>query len=194
MRFKILSSLVATAALVPALSQADGFSYSYLEGAYVNSDVDNFDKDIDGFAVRGSVELPKNIFLFGNYTDQGTSILGTDVGLQALELGAGYAWPLASNLDLYGKVGYVHAEADLPGPNIDDDGYLLGVGLRGRVAEKFELEGGVKYRDLSDWGDDTTVGLAARYFFTPNFAAGLDGEFGEDANSYGVNVRWNFGK
>ena len=38
MRFKIVSSLVATAALLPVLVHADGLSYSYLEGAYINSD------------------------------------------------------------------------------------------------------------------------------------------------------------
>lgn len=194
MRFKIVSSLVATAALLPAFAQAEGFSYSYLEGAYVNSDVDNFDKDIDGFSLRGSFEVTDHVFLFGNYTDQSTSILGTDVGLQQFQLGAGYAWPVGKNIDLYGKLGYAHAELDVPGPNPDDNGYTLGVGLRGRPLEALELEGGINYLDLNDSGDDTSLNVGARYFFTPQFAVGVEGAFSNDVDTYGVNVRWNFGK
>ena len=194
MRFKIVSSLIVTAALVPAFAHADGFSYSYLEGAYVNTDIDNFDKDVDGFALRGSFEITPHVFVFGNYANQSTSIFGSDVGLEQYQVGAGYAWPVASNIDLYGKAAYAHAQLEVPGPNVDDDGYLLGVGMRGRLAQDFEIDGSVNYMDLNDSGDDTTFGIAARYYFTPQFAAGLEGEFGSDANTYGVNVRWTFGK
>jgi len=194
MRFKILPALVATAAVLPVVAQADGLSYSYLEGAYINTDIDNFDRDVDGFALRGSFEVTDNVFLFGDYSDQSTSIFNTDYGLQQLKLGVGYAWPLDKNLDLYGKVGYVHAELDVPGRNPDDDGYLLAVGMRGRVLDALELEGSVNYIDLNDSGDDTSLGLAARYFFMPQFAVGLEGDFGDNADTYGVNVRWNFGK
>lgn len=194
MRFKIVSSVVAAAALLPVLVHADGLSYSYLEGAYVSSDVDHYDRNVDGFAFRGSFEITKQAFLFGDYTDQSTSIFDSDIDLRTFKLGAGYAWPIAKNVDVYGKVGYVRAEADIPGPNLSDDGYTLGVGMRGRVIEPLELEGAVNYTDLNDSGDDTSLGLAARYFFTPQFAVGLEGEFGNDVNTYGVNVRWNFGK
>ena len=194
MRLKIISSLVASAALLPVLAHADGLSYSYLEGAYINSDVDNFNEDVDGLALRGSFEITDQVFLFGSFSDQSTSIFGSDVDLTAFRIGAGYAWPIAKNVDVYGRIGYARVEADLPGPNLSDDGYTLGVGMRGRVIEPLELEGAVNYTDLNDSGDDTSLGLAARYFFTPQFAVGVEGEFGNDVDTYGVNVRWNFGK
>jgi hypothetical protein len=111
-----------------------------------------------------------------------------------MNLGVGYAWPIGPKADIYGKLGYVSAEVDAGGFDADDDGYLLGVGLRGRPADQLELEGAVNYTDLSDSGDTTSVGLAARWFFTEQFAVGVEGEFGEDANTYGVGVRWNFGQ
>lgn len=194
MRFKLFTALIATAALAPAYAHADGFSYSYVEGGYVNTDIDDFDEDVDGFALGGSFELTPHLFVFGNYANQGTSIFGTDVNLEQFQLGAGYAWPLSGNLDLYGKVGYAHAQFEVPGPNFDDDGYLLAAGMRGRLTDAFELEGSVNYTDLNDSGDDTTLGVAARYYFTPQFAVGVAGDFGDDANTYGVNVRWSFGK
>ena len=92
------------------------------------------------------------------------------------------------------RIGYVNAEASAGGFDIDDDGYLLGVGLRGRPADQFELEGAVNYTDLSDSGDTTSFGLGARWYFTEQFALVVEGEFGDDANTYGVGVRWNFGQ
>ena len=194
MRFKFASALAASAAFVPFLAQAEGFSYSYLDAAYVNTDIDQFDEDVDGFALRGSYELTNNVFVFAGYADQGTSVAGFDIDLQTYNLGLGYAWPLGKALDVYGKMGYVSAEVDAQGfGDADDDGYSLAVGLRGRAVEQLELEGAVNYVDLSDSGDDTTLDLGARWYFTPQFAFGVEGSFGDDANTYGLGVRWNFG-
>lgn len=194
MRLKLISVLAATAAFAPFLAHAEGLSWSYLEGGYVNTDIDRFDEDVDGFALRGSYELTDEVFVFGGYTDQSTSVAGRDLDVQSWNLGLGYAWPLGEALDLYGKLGYVSAEADLEGfGDADDDGYSLAVGLRGRAVEQLELEGAVSYVDLSDSGDDTTLDLGARWYFTPQFAFGIEGSFGDDANTYGLGVRWNFG-
>jgi len=193
-RFKFASALVASAACLPFLAQAEGLSWSYLEGGYVNTDIDSFDEDVDGFALGGSYGLTDNVFVFAGYTDQGTSVAGFDIDLQTYNLGLGYAWPLGNALDLYGKVGYVSAEADVQDlGNADDDGYSLAAGLRGRAMEQLELEGAVSYVDLSDSGDDTTLDLGARWYFTPQFAVGVEGSFGDDANTYGLGVRWSFG-
>ena len=77
MRFKLFTALIATAALAPAYAHAEGFSYSYVEGGYVNTDIDDLDEDVDGFALKGSFELTPHLFVFGNYANQGTSIFGT---------------------------------------------------------------------------------------------------------------------
>lgn len=194
MRFKFASALAASAAFLPFLAQAEGLSYSYLDAAYINTDIDRFDEDVDGFALRGSYELTNNVFVFAGYADQSTSVAGFDIDLQTYNLGLGYAWPLGKALDVYGKVGYVSAEVDAQGfGDADDDGYSLAVGLRGRAVEQLELEGAVNYVDLSDSGDDTTLDLGARWYFTPQFAFGVEGSFGDDANTYGLGVRWNFG-
>lgn len=194
MRFKFVSALAASAAFVPFLAQAEGLSWSYLEAAYVNTDVDGFNEEVDGFALRGSFEIVDNLFIFAGYADQGTSVGGFDIDLKSYNAGLGYAWPIGQALDLYGKVGYVKAEVDTNFiGDVDDDGYLLAVGLRGRAVEQLELEGSVNYVDLSDSGDDTTFDLGARWYFTPQFAVGLEGSFGDDANTYGLGARWSFG-
>lgn len=194
MRFQSISAIATTAALLPFLAQAEGLSYSYLEAAYINTDIDQFDEEVDGFALRGSFEITEQVFVFAGYSNQSTEIFGTDLDVEQMNIGLGYAWSIAPTTDIYGKVGYVDAQVDAGAFDADDDGYMLAVGLRGRPADQLELEGSVNYVDLSDSGDDTSVGLAARWFFTEQFAVGVEGAFGDDANTYGVGVRWNFGQ
>ena len=189
------ATLAACVALSPVLAQADRPSYSLLDAGYVVTDVDNFNKDVDGYLLRGSWQFTDNWFAYGRYIDQSTDISGVNLDVSQWSIGAGYAWPLNDALDIYGKAGYVEADADVDTFNahVNDDGYELSVGLRGLAMPQFEYEGAVNYTDLSDSGDTTSVALAARWYFLPQFAVGIEGEFGQDANSYGIGARWNFG-
>ena len=196
MRSKLLSAVVAASLGLASAANAEGPSYSYADLAYVSTD-DGGDEELNGFALRGSVEITDQVFLFGTYTDQSADSGGADVDYTTYRIGGGYAWSLSDTADLYGKLGYVSAEAEVNVPgfgggSVDDSGLLLGVGLRGRVANVFELEGSVNYYDI-DIGDETSLGLAGRWFFTEQFSAFAEGEFGDDLTTYGVGMRWNFG-
>ncbi|MCC7463772.1 MAG: outer membrane beta-barrel protein [Gammaproteobacteria bacterium] len=193
MGLKRVLTLAVSAALLPLWAQADGLSYSHLDAAYVTTDVDDFSQDVDGLALRGSVELTERVFAFAGFTTQSTSILGSDLDVKSYDLGVGYAWPLSPTADLYGKVHYLRAEADYAGFDADDDGYGLSAGVRSRIMDQLELEGSVRYTDLSDSGHDTALGLGARWYFSRQLAVGVEGEFGDDAKTYGIGVRWTFG-
>ena len=190
MQRRILSGLAALAAALPLASQAETMSYSYAELGYVdaNLDVGSFNVDGDGFALRGSLAVHQNYFVFANYQD-----LSFDGGVDTtlLEVGGGGHWPLSDKVDIIGKVGITKAELDSGRFDADDDGFLLGGGIRARVAQEFELEGGLNYIDLSDSGDNTSVYAAGRWYFTPAFAAGIEAELGDDVNTYGLGVRWS---
>ena len=186
MRYHLVSAVAALGAMLPLMTKAaDELSYSYLDPAYITT-------DIDGFALRGSLEVTDQFFGWAGYTTQSTEVFGEDLDYTTMSIGGGYAWPLSPTADIYGRLGYVKAEVDYAGFDADDDGFLLGAGLRARVAQEFELEGGLNYMDFSDSGDDTSVYAAGRWYFTPSFAAGLEAELGNDATTYGIGVRWNF--
>ena len=198
MRSKLLSAVVAASLGLACAANADDVSYSYADLAYITTDIDGVDEDLDGFGLRGSVEITDQVFLFGIYTDQSAESGGVDVDYTTMTLGGGYAWSLSDSADLYGKLGYASAEVEVSVPglggfSVDDDGFMLGMGLRGRVSPAFELEGAVNYYDYSDSGDDTSLGAAARWFFTDQFSAFAEGEFGDDVTTYGIGMRWNFG-
>ena len=194
MRKYILALLAATLAFAPLLARAEGPSYSFVEAGYIVTDIDDFDEEFDGFGIRGSIEFVENWFLYAGYLDQSAEIFGVDVDATGFDVGFGYAFPLSDVMDLYGKLGYTEVEIEAFDESVDDDGYELSLGLRASVMEQLELEGAVNYVDLSDSGDDTSFGLAARWYFMPQFALGIEGEFGDDANSYGVSARWEFGR
>jgi hypothetical protein len=194
MRKYILALLAATLAFAPLLVRAEGPSYSFVEAGYIVTDIDDFDEEFDGFGIGGSFEFVENWFLYASYLDQTAEISNVDIDATGFDVGFGYAFPLTDTMDLYGKLGYTEVEIEVFDESVDDDGYALSLGLRARVIEQLELEGAVNYVDLSDSGDDTSLGLAARWYFMPQFALGIEGAFGDDANSYGVSARWEFGR
>lgn len=193
MRSSLLKGAVAASLMLPLAALAERPVYSYIEAGYVVTDVDGISDNLDGFALVGSAALTENLFLFAGYAQQSASPFGIDVDFKSYTVGGGYAWPLSDTLDVYGEVGYVKAEADVEGFGDDDDGYSLAAGVRAFVLDQLELEGALTFVDLSDSGSDTSFGAAARWYFTPQFAVGFEAGFSDDANSYGITARVNWG-
>jgi hypothetical protein len=193
MQRSILSGLAALAAALPVASHADTMDYSYAELGYVDTklDADAVDVDGNGFALRGSLAVHPNFFVFANYEHLGYDF---DVDTTLLEVGGGGHWPLSDKVDVVGRLGIVKAGLDIDRADIDvdDDGFMFGARVRGVVAPKFELEGGFDYRDLDDAGDDTTIVMEGRYFFLEQLAGGLSVAIGDDVTSLGLNARWTF--
>lgn len=198
MRKSLLGLVVTSLVMVPFVAaQAEDISYTYVDLGYLTTDLDGVGKDLDGFVLRGSFEVADNFFLDARYLDQSVKVAGIDFDSKQYGIGGGYAWSFADNMDLYGRIGYTEVELDVSGGggggfDVDDDGYELGVGIRARPVELLELQGAVNYVDLSDSGDDTSFGIAARWFITDVFALGIEGEFADDADTYGVGFRLQF--
>jgi hypothetical protein len=189
------TALAVVAAMAPLTGHADGLSYSYWDHTYNAADVDGLDKKLDGYGIGGSIELSERVFFFANYADVSATMFGTEVSEKNVGVGLGYAWPVAHNIDLIGRVGYAHASADIEDfGGVDDDGYSLGIGVRGRFADSFELEGGVQYVDLKDFGDDTAVGIGFQWYFIPDVAISISGSYSEDSTAYSIGLRGTWGR
>lgn len=182
----VLGSLMLAA--TPLAAMADDMSYSYVDAAYVETDIDNA-PTADGFGLRGSVGFAENWFVFADYADQ--SVQGIDITTYDVGFGGHYA--MTDSLDVVGRVGYLKAEVDAGGGiNADDDGYLVDLGLRGRVADGVELEGGIHYTDFTDGGDDTGLYVGGRFHFNKTWAVGAEYQSGDDADSLLAYVRASF--
>ncbi|XOV82671.1 MAG: outer membrane beta-barrel protein [bacterium] len=183
--------LVALAVSVSAPVLADDdMSYSFIEGAYIDTEIDDGpDIDGDGFGLNGSVEIGTNYFLTASYSTQDFDF-GVDLDQKSIGFG-GYA-ALSDTVDLVGTISYVDAELDTRFGSADDSGFGLGVGVRALVAPNVELEGGISYVDLDDSGDDTSLALGGRYYFTEAFALGAGVSFGDDVTSWNIGARFEF--
>lgn len=186
----ILGSLVALGLAGSALAADSGFSYSNVELGYIDTEIDDFDVNGDGFGLRGSFALTPHVHAFASYSDVD---FDHDIGARTLRVGAGVNWPLSPRLDMIGRLSYVDVEVDAGRFSADDSGFGLEAALRGRPMERLELTGGVEYVDVGD-SDDTSLEVGARYYFTDQFAAGGDLSFNDDGTTILLGLRFDFGR
>lgn len=169
---------------------ADGVSYNLVEGTYAFADIEGFDGD--GFGVRGSYGFTPNIHAVAGFQS-----LDFDFGskLKNLYLGAGYNWSLNDSWDLIGTATFEQQKI----LGASETGWGLGAGARGRVGTSVELNAGVKYTDIGDFGDAFTFVAGGRYYFTPMFAVGAEfnkldlGDADADGEAWVISVRYDFG-
>jgi hypothetical protein len=197
-RFIVLGAITAFGVAGPALAESpkSALSYSYAELGYINTKIDDANIDGDGFGIRGSWGFTDRFHAFASFAD-----LGYDFGIDAtqFEIGAGLNQPLAPRLDLVATVAYLNADvsANVPGfrsLDVSDDGFGVGVGLRGLVTDQFELNGKLNYADFDKAGDDTNFTVGARYSFLPQWSVGADINFDSDGNSWMIGARYTFGR
>lgn len=193
---KKLAVLATLAVAAPLAAQAEGLSYNYVEGRYVNTDIDDVDVDVDGYDINASGLIAPNFFLFGSYGQQETeSINNGKLEYTTGTFGLGWRMPLNNQVDLVAKGGLLYGEIDgkgsASGLDDDDTGFLLNGGVRALLMPNFEVNGGVTYADVLD-DDETTLDVGAVFSFTPAFAAVAGASFGSDANAYSAGLRFNF--
>ncbi len=184
-----LVSLVALTG--PAL--ADGIDYNYIEAGYYDVELDAtvFEVDGDGINVVGSFEVGENMFVRAEYA---TADLDVGLDFDELYLGLGVHTPISNRSDFFGIINYVSAEVSAGGASADDDGFGATVGVRTMVSDAIEVAGQIEYIDLSDSGDDTSIGGSAWYYFSDNFSVGVSAEFSDDIDRLGLGARLFFGQ
>lgn len=169
---------------------AEPLSYNNIEGAYVSTEAGGLDGD--GIAVSGSLEFNANTFGFASIND--IDYDNTPLSSSLFNLGVGYHFPLNEKLDLVSAVSYERLRVKQSGVgSASDSGIGLGVGLRARLTSVLEGTANVKYVDLGNGVDDFTWSAGGRYYFTPNFAAGIDISDNDDGSTWSIAVRYDFG-
>jgi hypothetical protein len=192
-------ALLVTAVLLPMLSgaqesaatrpESSQFNYSYVELGYDETEyqVGNTDVDGDGLTLSGSFEINDDWHAFASY---GSADLDFGIDVDTWAIGAGYAFPLREDVDLYGRVLYLNLDADVGALGADEDGLGLQFRIRALVTDELELEGGVQYVDIED--SDTSLQVGARYYFTDTFSAGIGLTVAGDTDGIGINARYSF--
>jgi len=171
-------------AVAPLAAMADDMSYSYVDAGYAETDIDGLGPSADGFALRGSIGFGGNWLAFVEYADQSVQ----NVDLETIAVGLGGHYGIANGVDLVGHLGYFEVDVGA----FDDDGYLFDLGVRGQIGDAVELEGGARYTDLSDGGDDTALFFGGRFHFNETWALGAEYRTGDDSSTILAYVRASF--
>lgn len=186
-------ALIGVLMLSSAAAMADGPSYSYIQAAYEEVDVDfggGIDADGDGFSIGGSVPVGDSWFIFAGY---GSSDLESVIDLTVLTIGAGWHTSIAPNTDFFAALGFADGEVDVSGFGSEDDsGYSIEAGIRSMMSNELELYGSISQIDFDGFGDGTTLNAGLWYTVSGNLALGLGASFEDDITSYGVGVRLYF--
>lgn len=175
-----LAAMALGASATAAAQSASGFSYNLLEGSFISGD------DYDGFGVNGSFSISPEFHVLG-----GVDLVELDGGpdVSLLNAGLGYNRAINNALDLVATGTLKRAKVDGGG---SDTGFGLGVGVRWKVLPQLELNGGLEYVDVSD--SDTVLKLGGRWYFTPQFAAGVDLNDDDAGSALRFVARYDFGR
>jgi len=186
---RLLSLLLVTASFtLAATAHAETLSYTYVDAGLLSTELNDTNLDGEGPFVRGSFSVHQNAFLFGEISDIGYD---NDVDGFTWIVGGGGRFPLNSQFDLVGKLGYVHVDLDVPGNDVSDSGYLLSATVRAFVVDKLEVEGGIRHINMDEFDSDTSLVAEGRYFFTQRIAGGVQLQIG-DSTAFGIHARFTF--
>ena len=177
--------------LFSGLAQAEGFDYTFVEAGYVNAEFDTggVDVDGDGFGINGSFEIGDQYFAFAEYSSLGFDF---SIDLNRLAVGGGAHFALSPNMDFVGTFSYRDTEVESGAVSVSEDGFGIGLGVRGALNSSFEWEAGIDYSDVGD--SDISFGLDGRYYFTETVAAGAGVSFDDDVTIYAIGMRVEFGQ
>jgi hypothetical protein len=170
---------------VPGIALAE-FDYNFVEGSFVDVEIDDTSVDGDGIRLEASFEIGGTFFGHVEYEDYDFDF---NIDGNMTEFGGGYFHGLSDDLDFIATGQYVEVEIE----GYDDDGLGIGGGIRARVADSLEIDAMLNYVDFDNIGNDTFADLRARYYFNDQFAVTLKLELGSDVfDTMGIGVRYSF--
>ncbi len=162
-------------------------SYDYLSGGLALTEL-----DAGGLEIGGSFSLSPNVHAFASYQDWEQN---QNIDRSILQLGAGYHWDLSPNLDLVATIAYADSELDFPGPGkVDDDGLILGVGLRHWLSDLVETYADFLLDDSLDRNVDSVLRFGGEYHINPQFSIGGRVRIDEDEATVFFGGRFYFGR
>lgn len=196
---KTLIALALAAAALSTSASASEISYGYVQAEYnLFGELDFASEDVDGFGLRGSVELGENWYLTGAYIDTGATVFGADFDVTQTQLGAGWHTAVGDKADYFVEALYSNIELDQSGASADEDGYIVNTGVRWLFTDKFEGIAGVGYEDFGSGVDGFTAKLGAQFKFTDAFGVVAEYKYsdvfsdGFEKGSYLVGLRYSF--
>jgi hypothetical protein len=182
------TAIAASSVTFPIAASASELGYTYAELRYLDIDRDE-GPGADGGTAIGWYRLNENFFVIGQL-----AMTEADSGAETTNgaAGAGYILPINDQWDAVAIGTLRRTEVDTRLRDVSENGYGAQIGFRGMPIPKVEARAFVNYVDIID--DDTSFFVSGDYWFTPSFAAGVAAEFGDNADTFSIGVRYSFGR
>jgi hypothetical protein len=188
LRTHALAALTAFGgAMLPVAAQASDFGYTYAEARYLSINPER-GGDADGATAIGWYRLNERFFVTGQYIGVDLDN-GTDA--KTFAVGGGFIQSFNEHWDAVLMTSFRRAELDTGLRTTSNNGYAAQLGIRGMPIPKFETRAFVNYVNVNQ--GETSFFVSGDYSFSPALAAGIAAEFGENADTISVGIRYAFG-
>lgn len=182
---------IAVLCALTASVQANGFSYTYIEGGLVNYDNDEIE---DGKMINASVALTDSVHLIAGGLR--TKLDDWDSSFEQYKLGLGTHTSVSEVTDVVLEASAIHViPPDLHSP---ETGYDLSARIRTKLNNHLEGNVGMNYTKLPDLDiSETNFDVGGRLYFNQNISAGVNylidsGGNDDDSNLWTSSLRMDF--
>lgn len=161
-----------------ALSQGAStpFSYTYIDLAYLKSDVSSQLPRLDGYRTSLSYGNADGSRLLLNFETTEETALGQENKREDLELGVGFFSPYNASMDIILDLKYLRGErTGFKKSDGAKSGYGVEFGLRGLLMESLEIDASAEYREYHQaefggrlglqWQMSKTISLVGLYSY-----------------------------
>lgn len=180
---------VATVLFSAVSAHASDLSYGYVELGFEKVEFEDDWDTYDGDAINLGLSFALNDTVYAVAKVAKAEV--EDVEQRVLGLGLGAHAPISETTDIYAEAGFANVDLVDDNWSEDDNGTVLTLGVRSKLADKFELGGGVTRLDVFDNADNTLF-VNGFYYPTEKVAIGAELSKADDAKGYAVNLRVNF--
>lgn len=200
---------------------AENVSYGFIEGGYINLDVDQpnedslFREDFDnggGWGANFSFPMSEAVFLYGSYSntesdftfiDNTGAIVPGNTDLLKFNLGLGLAMPMSNTSDFVISGGYSDidyddfnfgATEDTDANDLRDDpsdGWTADAYLRSQITANIEGSVGARYTDIQGIDGFSLIG-GLLFEMNQNWGLNISVDAGDELVTWGAGIRYSF--
>ncbi|MEO8460265.1 MAG: hypothetical protein ABI451_07035 [Dokdonella sp.] len=177
---KVAFLIIALLIALPVAAQTTSLSYSYFELDGARLDKDGLPAG-NGGGFRASGELGSNFNVIAGWSQINVDTPFLD-HVRPAYLGFGYHLPMNATTDLF-------AEATYNDLDPIDNGYGARVGVRSKLADRFEAGAAIAYAKIKNIDANTALDVYGQYFITRNIGIVAEAALGNSEKTYLVGVR-----
>lgn len=163
---------------------AQPFSYDYAHASYAASDLSS-----GGYELGAAIEVARNIHAFTAYQDWK---IRNNWDRSTFQVGAGHRWGISPTADVVAHLAYADTRIRRPGPNLSNDGFIVGGTVRSWAGRNLELSGSVLLDGSVRSGTDAVLEFGGQYYINGAFSLGGRLRLDEDDSTLFIGGRYHF--